>query len=65
MELVHGDLCGPIVLAMPRDNKELLVDDLIRYMWVAAIYSKDHAVAAIKKIQTQANGEPGHNWRAL
>lgn len=39
LELVHGDLCGPITPATPRGNKYfmLLVDDLSRYMWVAAI----------------------------
>jgi hypothetical protein len=52
LELVYGDLCGPISPAKPRGNKYflLLVDDLSRYMWVAAIPSKDHAVAAIKDI---------------
>jgi hypothetical protein len=34
LELVHGDLCGPISPATPRRNKYfmLLVDDLSRYM---------------------------------
>jgi hypothetical protein len=52
-------LCGPISLATSRGNKYflLLVDDLSRYMWVAAIPSKDHAVAAIKDIQVRAEGE--------
>jgi hypothetical protein len=52
LELVHGDLCDPISLAMPRGNKYflLLVDDLNRYMWVAVIPSKNRAAAAIKTI---------------
>jgi hypothetical protein len=67
LELVHGDLCGPIAPATPRGNRYflLLVDDLTRYMWVAAIPSKDHAVAAIKEIQARAEGESGHKLRAL
>jgi hypothetical protein len=53
MQLVHGDLCGPITPVMPRGNKYflLLMDDLNRYMWVAAIPSNDYAAAAIKEIQ--------------
>jgi hypothetical protein len=53
LELVHGDLCGPISPAMPRGNKYflLLVEDLSMYMWVATIPFKDHAAAAIKDIQ--------------
>jgi hypothetical protein len=35
----------------------LLVDDLSRYMWVAAIPSKDHATAVIKEIQAWVKGE--------
>jgi hypothetical protein len=52
LELVHGDLCGPISPATSRGNKYflVLVDDLSRYMWVAAIPSKDRAAANIKDI---------------
>jgi hypothetical protein len=64
---VHGDLCGPITPATPRGNRYflLLVDDLSRYMWVAAIPSKDCAVAAIKEIQAQAEGESGVKLKVL
>jgi hypothetical protein len=49
---VHSDLCGPIVPTTPRGNNYflLLVDGFSRYMWVAAIPSKDRAAAAIKEI---------------
>jgi hypothetical protein len=52
---------------MLRDNKYflLLVDDLSRYMWVAAIPSKDRAVATIKDIQEWAEGEFDLKLRAL
>jgi hypothetical protein len=45
VELVHDDLCDSISPATPRGNKYflLLVDDLSRYMWLAAIPSKDRA----------------------
>jgi hypothetical protein len=67
LELVHGNLCGPISPAMPRGNKYflLLVDDLSRYMWVVVIPSKDHAVAVIKDIQARVEGESGLKLKAL
>jgi transposase InsO family protein len=67
LELVHGDLCGPISPATVRGNKYflLIVDDLSRYMWVAAIPSKDHAVAIIKDIQAQAEGESSLKLKAF
>jgi hypothetical protein len=42
LELVHGNLCGPISPTKPRGNKYflLLVDDLSRYMWAAMIPSR-------------------------
>jgi transposase InsO family protein len=67
LDLVHGDLCGPISPATPRGSKYflLLVGDLSRYMWVAAIPSKDCAAAAIKEIQGRAEGESERKLRAL
>jgi transposase InsO family protein len=65
LELVHA--CGPITPATPRGNKYflLMVDDFTRYMWVAAIPSKDCAATAIKEIQAQAEGRSGAKLRAL
>ena len=36
LELVHGDLCGPITSVTPGGRKYfiLLVDDYSRYMWL-------------------------------
>jgi hypothetical protein len=67
LELVHGDLCGPISLATPSGKKYflLLVDDLSRYMWVAVIPSKDCAAVAIKDIQVGAEGESDLKLKAL
>jgi hypothetical protein len=67
LELVHGDLCGPISLATPRGNKYflLLVNDLSRYMWVGVIPSNDCAVVAIKDIQTWVEGESDLKLKAL
>jgi hypothetical protein len=52
LELVYGDLCGPVTLATPSGNNYflLLVDDFSRFMWVCAISSKSRVAAAIRKI---------------
>jgi len=49
LELVHGDLCGPVTPATPggRCYFLLLVDDLSRYMWVMVLSSKGEAANAI------------------
>jgi hypothetical protein len=43
----------------------LLVDDLSRYIWVTVIPFKDRAMAVIKDIQAQAEGESGLKLKAL
>jgi hypothetical protein len=67
LKLVHGDLCGPIIPVTPRGNKYflLLVDDLGRYMWVAAIPFKDRATAAVMDIQARAEGKSGLKLKTL
>ena len=53
LQLLHGDICGPIVPLMPNGNCYflLLVDDYSRYMWIALLPSKDATATAIKRIQ--------------
>jgi hypothetical protein len=45
LELMHGDLCGPVTLATLRGWRYflLLIDDLSRYMWIVALGSKGEA----------------------
>jgi hypothetical protein len=52
LELVHGDLCGPVTPATPRGRHYflLLVDDLSRYMWVMILGSKGGAANAIRRV---------------
>jgi len=61
LELVHGDLCGPMTPATPSGNAYflLLIDDRSRYMWLALLPSKDRAAAAIKEFQARAAAESG------
>lgn len=51
LELIHGDLCGPISPPTPAGNKYffLLVDDHSRMMWVYMLKTKDEALTAFKR----------------
>jgi Integrase core domain. len=64
LELVHGDLCGPVTPATPGGRRYflLLVDDLSRYMWVMVLGSKGEAADAIRHAQA-AEAECGRKLR--
>jgi hypothetical protein len=66
LELVHGDLCGPVSPATPGGRRYflLLVDDATRYMWAMLLDSKAAAVDAIKCHQAAAE-ECGGKLRVL
>ena len=51
LELVQGDLCGPMTPATPGGRRYflLLVDDFSRYMWVMVLGSKGEATDAIRR----------------
>jgi hypothetical protein len=59
LELVHGDLCGPVTSATPGDNRFffLLVDDLSRYTWLTLMKTKDQAMMAFMAFQARAEAE--------
>ena len=61
LELVHGDLCGPITSAMHVRRKYfiLLVDDYSRFMWLQLLTSKTEAAEAVKKFKARAEAESG------
>jgi hypothetical protein len=66
LELVHGDLCGPIAPATPSGNSYfLLLDDHSRYMWISTLVSKNQVVVAIMEFQARAEGESGHKLSML
>jgi hypothetical protein len=67
LELVHGDICGPISPVTPSGNRYflLLVDDYSRYMWVVLLPTKDGTAAAIKNVQAAAKRKSGKKLRAL
>lgn len=67
LELVHGDLCGPISPATSSGNKYffLLVDDYSRIIWVYLLKSKDEALNAFKKFKTHVEKESDKQVKTL
>jgi transposase InsO family protein len=67
LELMHGDLCGPVTPATTGGRRYflLLIDDLSRYMWVVVLGSKGEAVDAIKRAQATAEAKCGRKLRVL
>jgi hypothetical protein len=61
LELIHGDLCGPVTPATPSGMRYflLLVDDATWYMWMALLMTKDVATDAIKHLQAMAKKGSG------
>lgn len=53
LELIHGDLCGPITSCTPAGNRYifLLVDDYSRVMWIYLLKSKNDAFEAFMKFR--------------
>jgi hypothetical protein len=67
LNLVHGDICGPITLTTPSSSRYflLLVDDMSRYMWLCLLASKDQAPAAIRRFKVAAEVESGRKLKVL
>jgi hypothetical protein len=67
LELVHGDLCGPVTPATlgGRHYFLLLVDDLSHYMWVVVLSNKGEAADTIRRAQAAAEAECGSKLRVL
>jgi transposase InsO family protein len=67
VELVHGDLCGPIAPTTPTRSRYfiLLIDDCSRYMWLRTLRSMDQVADMIKLYQQVAEGETDRKLRAF
>ena len=61
LELVHADLCGPIMPQTPGGKRLFLlaVDDKSLYMWLILLPSKDAAATALQRLQARAEMEVG------
>ncbi|GJZ41320.1 zinc finger, CCHC-type containing protein [Tanacetum coccineum] len=59
LDLVYGDLCGPISPATHSEKKLifLLVDDCTRFMWAYFLTSKDQAFDTFKEFRQQIETE--------
>jgi transposase InsO family protein len=67
LELIHGDLCGPMTLAIPGGRRYflLLVDNMSRYMWVVLLDVKTATANAINRLQAAAEAECDRKLRVL
>ncbi|GKC36157.1 retrotransposon protein, putative, unclassified, partial [Tanacetum coccineum] len=65
LELIHGDLCGPISPPTPSGNRYfmLLVDDYSRVMWVYLLKSKDEAFQVFKNFRGLVEVETGEKMK--
>nr|GEW99452.1 zinc finger, CCHC-type [Tanacetum cinerariifolium] len=59
LDLVYGDLCGPITPPTPFGKKYifLLVDEYSRYMWVYLLNTKDQAFGTFKEYKKSIEKE--------
>nr|GEV26262.1 zinc finger, CCHC-type [Tanacetum cinerariifolium] len=67
LDLVYGDLCGPISPATHSCKKLifLLVDDCTRFMWAYFLTSKDQAFSTFKEFRQQIEMEMRMKLRML
>ena len=67
LDLVHGDIYGPITPTTPSGSRYflLLVDDMSRYMWLCLLASKDLAPAAIRRFKVAVEVESGRKLKVL
>lgn len=54
LQLVHGDLCGPITPSTPAGKRYILVliDDHTRYMWTVLLSTKNEAFEKFKHFKS-------------
>ncbi|GJZ69558.1 zinc finger, CCHC-type containing protein [Tanacetum coccineum] len=67
LDLVYGDLCGPISPATHSGKKLifLLVDDCTRFMWAYFLTTKDQALSTFKEFRQQIEMEMRMKVRML
>lgn len=67
LELVHGDLCGPITPPTLAGNKYFLlpVDGYTRVMWIYLLKAKDEALKFFKEFQKKVETEVGEKIKTL
>ena len=60
LELIHGDLCGPITPCTPGGNKYIfvLIDDYTRVIWTYLLKNKNDAFDAFKRLRALVETSP-------
>lgn len=61
LELIHGDLCGPITPSTSSGNKYIfaVIDDYTRYMWTILLKEKSEAFSKFTKLRDLIEIETG------
>ncbi|WZZ50841.1 hypothetical protein YC2023_050948 [Brassica napus] len=61
LELIHGDLCGPITPPTAGNNRYVfvIIDDCSRYMWTILMKEKSEAFTKFKRFKTMVEQETG------
>jgi hypothetical protein len=67
LELVHGELYGPVTPATPGGQRYflLLIDNLSRYMWIMVLSSKGEVADTIRRAQAAVEAECSRKLRVL
>lgn len=67
LELIHGDLCGPITPSTAGGNRYVfvLIDDYSRYMWSILMKEKSEAFAKFKIFKALVEQETGTKIKTL
>lgn len=67
LELIHGDLCGPITPTTPAHKRYVfvLIDDHIRYMWTILLSEKSEAFEKFKRFRVLADQETRFEIKTL
>lgn len=67
LELVHGDLCGPISPPTAANNRYIfvLIDDYSRYMWTILMKEKGEAFDKFKKFKSIVEKETGKSIKSF
>ncbi|KAG7582977.1 Zinc finger CCHC-type [Arabidopsis suecica] len=67
LELIHGDLCGPITPSTVAENRYVfvLIDDYSRYMWTVLLKEKSQAFEKFKRFKSLVEQETGEKIQTL
>ncbi|GJU66453.1 ribonuclease H-like domain, reverse transcriptase, RNA-dependent DNA polymerase [Tanacetum coccineum] len=65
LDLIYGDLCGPISPPTPSSKRYMLADGYSSYMWEYFLNSKDQAFGVFKEFKTRVDKEHGTKIKTI